>query len=134
MTLPLSHTDLADPDGLVASIGALLPKAAFSRIEQVVLDIAWLDAHHLAPSAGRVHRLLHHIFGGEPPLPFGSERLEALRQYGMQLRCLGSRAVPAATTAALMAAGYSAEQISVLHMTLDAFSGGLIAYARKGGK
>ncbi len=54
-----------------------------------------------------------------------------LRQYGMSLRRLGARAVPAAATAALMAAGYSADQISALHMAFSAFSSGIAAHARK---
>ncbi len=49
----------------------------------------------------------------------------------MSLRRFGARAVPAAANAALMAAGYSADQISVLHMAFSAFGRGIAAHARK---
>lgn len=71
---------------------------------------------------------------GALPLARGGKRLAALRRYGMRLRGLGSRAVPAAATLALMAAGYNAEQISVLHMTFDAFRGGIVVPGHKGAK
>ncbi len=54
-----------------------------------------------------------------------------LGQYGTLLRHLGARAVPAAANAALVAAGCSADQISVLHMALSVFSSGITAHARK---
>jgi len=134
MSLPLTHADLVDHTGLIASIGALLPTPAFSRTEQVVLDIAWSDAHRAKAASGRIGRVLAFLFGSEAPLPLGSEKLEALRQYGMLLRRRGSHAVPATATSALITAGYTSEQIAALHMTFDAFSGGLVAADRKGGR
>jgi hypothetical protein len=131
MTRPILHASLVDHADLHASIGALLPEQAFSRTERVVLDIAWNEAQTREPRDSRLHRVMRRIFGGHDPLPLGNEKLEALRRYGMQLRRLGARAVPAAATAALMAAGYGAEQISVLQMTFSAFSGGISAPARK---
>jgi len=134
MTRPISHFNLVDHDDRVVSIGALQPAPVFSRTEQIVLDIAWHEGQTRQPRDSRTRRVMHRIFGGHPQTPLGSERLEALRQYGMQLRRLGARAVPAAATATLMAAGYSAEQISVLHMTFSAFSGGIVASGRKGAR
>jgi len=131
MTRPISHSSFADQDELVVSIGALLPVPTFSRTEQIVLDLAWQEAHTRQPHDSRTRRVMHRIFGRHPQTPLGSEKLEALRQYGMQLRRIGARAVPAAATATLMAAGYSTEQISVLHMAFSAFSGSIVAPGRK---
>ncbi len=134
MPRPMSHSSFADQDERVVSIGALLPVPPFSRTEQIVLDLAWQEAQTRQPRDTRTRRVMHRIFGGHPQTPLGSEKLEALRQYGMQLRRLGARAVPAAATATLIAAGYSAEQISVLHMTFSAFSGGIVAPGSKGAR
>jgi|GEM_PF-5406206 len=133
MTRPILHSSLVDQADLNVSIGALLPAKAFSRTERIVLDIAWIEAQKRQPGDSRLHRVMRRIFGGHPVLPLGSEKLEALRQYAMQLRRLGARCVPAAAKAALLAAGYSAEQISVLDMTFSAFSGGIAAPCRKAG-
>lgn len=120
MTRPISPSefavDAAEADGLA------LP--AFSRTEQLVLDIAWREARQPVPADGRLARLLRRLFGERPPLPLGNPRLEALRQYAMWLRRLGAGAVPAAMTAALAAAGYSADQISMLQMTFATFGPG----------
>lgn len=90
----------------------------FSRIEQRVLDIAWRDSRSM-PLLGRpVFRKLRRFFGIPEQLPLADKKLEALRAYALRaLRSAGL--VSAEEDAALIASGFSYEQISTLRVALN---------------
>lgn len=90
----------------------------FSRIEQRVLDIAWRDSRNM-PLFGRpVFRKLRRFFGIPEQLPLADKRLEALRAYA--LRALHTAGlVSSEDDDALIASGFSYEQVSTLHVALN---------------
>ena len=130
MSRPIPHAEFADNAATAATLDTVMPGPAFSRTERIVLDIAWQEGLEPLPREGRLFGLARRLFGARPQLPLGNARLEALRQYGMWLRRLGAGAVPATATAALMAAGYNADQIAALQMTFAAFGPGRAVHGR----
>ena len=90
----------------------------FSYIEQRVLDIAWRDSRNM-PLIGRpMFRKLRRFFGIPEQLPLADKRLEALRAYALRaLRSAGL--VSAEDDEALVASGFSYEQVSTLHVALN---------------
>ena len=128
----ISPPEFADNAASAATLDALLAATQFSHTERVVLDIALRESRLPQPRDGWLARLSGRLFGARPQLPLGRERLEALRQYGMWLYRRGAGAVPAAVTTALVAAGYTADQIAVLQMTFAAFAPARTAAPRRG--
>ena len=90
----------------------------FSYIEQRVLDIAWRDSRNM-PLIGRpMFRKLRRFFGIPEQLPLADKRLEALRAYALRaLRSAGLASIE--DDEALVASGFSYEQISTLHVALN---------------
>lgn len=90
----------------------------FSYIEQRVLDIAWRDSRNM-PLIGRpMFRKLRRFFGIPEQLPLADKRLEALRAYALRaLRSAGLVSIE--DDEALVASGFSYEQISTLHVALN---------------
>ena len=90
----------------------------FSYIEQRVLDIAWRDSRNM-PLIGRpMFRKLRRFFGIPEQLPLADKRLEALRAYALRaLRSAGLVSIE--DDEALVASGFSYEQISTLHIALN---------------
>lgn len=90
----------------------------FSYIEQRVLDIAWRDSRNMPLIGGPMFRKLRRFFGIPEQLPLADKRLEALRAYALRaLRSAGL--VSTEDDEALVASGFSYEQISTLHVALN---------------
>lgn len=101
----------------IGTIGA----PVFSHVEQVVLDIACREGSEQRRREGSLRSRLSDLVLGRPePLPLANERLEALRQYVVRMYRHGVEKIPLAATAALNAAGYDADQITMLHMAFTA--------------
>jgi hypothetical protein len=90
----------------------------FSHIEQRVLDIAWRDSRSM-PVLGRpMFRRLRRFFGIPEQLPLADKKLEALRSYALRaLRSAGL--ISSEDDAALIASGFSFEQVSTLRVALN---------------
>lgn len=90
----------------------------FSRVEQRVLDIAWRDSRSVPLFDRPIFGTLRRLFGIAEPLPLADRRLEALRSYALRaLRCAGL--VSPEDDAALIANGFSFEQVSALRVALN---------------
>ena len=96
----------------------------FSRIEQRVLDIAWRDSRSIALFSRPIFGTLRRLFGLAEQLPLADRRLEALRSYALRaLRFAGL--VSAEDDAALIATGFSFEQVSALRVAFNMRPGAL---------
>ncbi|WP_156428351.1 hypothetical protein [Novosphingobium sp. FSW06-99] len=117
MTQMISLTDHGEP--------------AFSHVEHVILDIAGRESRDLQRRQGLLPRVSDFFLGRPDPMPLANEKLEALRQYAMRLYRYGVDKVPAATTAALNAAGYDAQQIALLHAAFTTLRHQPFGFGRK---
>lgn len=90
----------------------------FSHLEQRVLDIAWRDSRAVPLFSRPAFRKLRRFFGIPEQLPLADKRLEALRSYAFRaLRCAGL--VSSEDDEALLANGFSFEQVSTLRVALN---------------
>ncbi len=114
MSRPIPTSEFRDRATFDGDLTSPLPNDAFSPVEQAVLDIARREVAALKRRERPAFRVIDAILGRNDPLPMGSEKLEALRQYAMRLYRFGIDGVPGASTTALIAAGYTADQIAIL--------------------
>lgn len=90
----------------------------FSRLEQRVLDIAWRDSRNMPLFGQSAFGGLRRLCGIPEQLPLADARLEALRSY--VVRALRSAGITSSEDdAALIANGFSNEQVSTLRVALN---------------